>query len=32
MTSKFLPCLHNSTNLVATVLTLIVDSNRGWFV
>jgi hypothetical protein len=28
MTSKFLPCLHNSTNLVATVLTLIRDSNR----
>src|ERR1035438_4702390 len=28
MTSKFLPCLHNSTNLLATVLTLMVDSNR----
>src|SRR5580700_7555203 len=28
MTSKFLPCLHNSTNLLATVLTLIMDSNR----
>ena len=28
MTSKFLPCLHNSTNLLATVLTLMMDSNR----
>src|SRR5580765_9094240 len=28
MTSKFLPCRHNSTNLLATALTLIVDSNR----
>src|ERR1700679_753928 len=28
MTSKFLPCLHNSTNLAATVLTLMMDSNR----
>src|ERR1700722_14796482 len=32
MTSKFLPCLHNSTNLVATVLTLIDDLQfrRPW--
>src|ERR1035438_2474193 len=28
MPSKFFPCLHNSTNLLATVLTLMVDSNR----
>ena len=28
MTSKFLPCLHSSTNLPATVLTLMKDSNR----
>src|ERR1700675_463830 len=30
MTSKFLPCLHNSTNLAATVLTLMMDSNL-WY-
>src|SRR5579862_6038693 len=27
MTSKFLPCLHNSTNLLATALTLMMVSN-----
>src|SRR5580693_2972551 len=32
MTSKFLPCLHNSTNWLATVLTLIDDLQfrRPW--
>src|SRR5271169_5382228 len=27
ITSKFLPCLHNSTNLLATVLTLMIGSS-----